>query len=202
MTELPFLVSILVHPLTREQVKFPPLHSMKFVPAKQNAWFTARVRFTMFSPGILSANIFILLSEITRFEMHGLVLHSHSTCLPYPSGATKSPCNTQASVWLSSSKFRSVVTDEFYHLELGYSSTAPTLSLEDRKKIGAHVEHILKSEKEAAKAPRDWSRFYVSHISRPGYVMYRRRPSVRCRWENTIHYDVPMSELSQSSLCD
>ncbi|KAI0818651.1 DOPA-like domain-containing protein [Irpex lacteus] len=44
---------------------------------------------------------------------------------------------------------------QYPSLKLGYSSTAPTLSLEDRKKIGAHVEHILKNEKEAAKAPRD-----------------------------------------------
>ena len=39
--------------------------------------------------------------------------------------------------------------------ELGYSSTAPQLSLEDRKRIGTNVEHILKHEKEAAKAPSE-----------------------------------------------
>ncbi|KAI0315650.1 DOPA-like domain-containing protein [Amylostereum chailletii] len=42
---------------------------------------------------------------------------------------------------------------QYASLKLGYSSTGPTLSLEDRKKIGAHVENVLKSEKEAAKAP-------------------------------------------------
>lgn len=40
-------------------------------------------------------------------------------------------------------------------LKLGYSSKAPTLSLEERKKLGAAVENILKHEKEAAKAPSD-----------------------------------------------
>ena len=39
--------------------------------------------------------------------------------------------------------------------ELGYSSQAPTLSLDERKKLGEAVESILKHEKEAAKAPRD-----------------------------------------------
>lgn len=39
--------------------------------------------------------------------------------------------------------------------ELGYSSQAPTLSLDERKKLGATVENILKHEKEAAKAPQD-----------------------------------------------
>lgn len=43
----------------------------------------------------------------------------------------------------------------FIHLELGYSSTAPQLTLEERKRLGANVEHILKGEKEAAKAPSD-----------------------------------------------
>ncbi|KAI0344999.1 hypothetical protein BDW22DRAFT_1325416 [Trametopsis cervina] len=44
---------------------------------------------------------------------------------------------------------------QYPSLKLGYSSTAPPLSLEDRKKIGAGVERILQGEKEAAKAPRD-----------------------------------------------
>ena len=39
--------------------------------------------------------------------------------------------------------------------ELGYSSTTPGLSLEERKKVGAAVERLLEHEKEAAKAPRD-----------------------------------------------
>jgi hypothetical protein len=39
--------------------------------------------------------------------------------------------------------------------ELGYSSTAPGMTLEERKKLGAAVENILKNEKEAAKAPTD-----------------------------------------------
>lgn len=39
--------------------------------------------------------------------------------------------------------------------ELGYSSTKTQLTLEERKTIGANVEYILKSEKEAARAPTD-----------------------------------------------
>ncbi|GBE82804.1 DOPA 4,5-dioxygenase [Sparassis crispa] len=42
---------------------------------------------------------------------------------------------------------------QYPSLKVGYSSTAPALSLEDRRKIGANIEHILKGEKEAAKAP-------------------------------------------------
>lgn len=43
----------------------------------------------------------------------------------------------------------------WYFAELGYSSIAPGISLEDRRKIGAKIENILKYEKEAAKAPSD-----------------------------------------------
>ncbi|KAI0046930.1 hypothetical protein FA95DRAFT_1493270 [Auriscalpium vulgare] len=44
---------------------------------------------------------------------------------------------------------------QYPSLKLGYSSTAPQLSLEARRKIGASIESILRSEKEAAKAPQD-----------------------------------------------
>ncbi|OSX64892.1 hypothetical protein POSPLADRAFT_1038840 [Postia placenta MAD-698-R-SB12] len=44
---------------------------------------------------------------------------------------------------------------QYPSLKLGYSSVAPTLSLEDRRKIGTSIERILKGEKEAAKAPSD-----------------------------------------------
>ena len=44
---------------------------------------------------------------------------------------------------------------DYVSIELGYSSTAPKPSLEERKRIGANVEQILKNEKEAAKAPSD-----------------------------------------------
>ncbi|KAL1947240.1 hypothetical protein VTO73DRAFT_14201 [Trametes versicolor] len=44
---------------------------------------------------------------------------------------------------------------QYASLKLGYSSTAPQLTLEERKRLGANVEHILKGEKEAAKAPSD-----------------------------------------------
>lgn len=39
--------------------------------------------------------------------------------------------------------------------ELGYSSEAPQLSLESRRRLGASVEKILEGEVEAAKAPMD-----------------------------------------------
>jgi DOPA 4,5-dioxygenase len=39
--------------------------------------------------------------------------------------------------------------------ELGYSSTKKPLTLEERRTIGGNVEQILKSEKDAARAPRD-----------------------------------------------
>lgn len=40
-------------------------------------------------------------------------------------------------------------------IELGYSSTIPEFTLEERRKLGAEVEVILKGEKEAARAPVD-----------------------------------------------
>ncbi|PCH38639.1 hypothetical protein WOLCODRAFT_136379 [Wolfiporia cocos MD-104 SS10] len=42
---------------------------------------------------------------------------------------------------------------QYPSLKLGYSSTAPKLSLEDRLKLGAQIEHLLRHEKEAARAP-------------------------------------------------
>ncbi|PIL30692.1 hypothetical protein GSI_07396 [Ganoderma sinense ZZ0214-1] len=45
---------------------------------------------------------------------------------------------------------------QYPSLRLGCSSTAPKLSLEERKRIGANVEQILRNEKEAAKAPSDY----------------------------------------------
>ncbi|KAI0713625.1 DOPA-like domain-containing protein [Earliella scabrosa] len=44
---------------------------------------------------------------------------------------------------------------QYPSLKLGYSSTAPKLTLEERKRLGTNVEQILKGEKEAAKAPSD-----------------------------------------------
>ncbi|KZV68066.1 hypothetical protein PENSPDRAFT_610485 [Peniophora sp. CONT] len=42
---------------------------------------------------------------------------------------------------------------QYPSLKLGYSSPAPGLSLEDRKRLGDAVEDILKGEEEAAPAP-------------------------------------------------
>ncbi|KAF8061738.1 DOPA-like domain-containing protein [Lyophyllum atratum] len=42
---------------------------------------------------------------------------------------------------------------QYPSLKLGYSSTTPPFSPEDRRKLGANIEHILKNEKEAARAP-------------------------------------------------
>jgi DOPA 4,5-dioxygenase len=39
--------------------------------------------------------------------------------------------------------------------ELGYSSKKTPLTLEQRKKIGANVEHLLEGEEEAAPAPTE-----------------------------------------------
>ncbi|KAI0257758.1 DOPA-like domain-containing protein [Gloeopeniophorella convolvens] len=44
---------------------------------------------------------------------------------------------------------------QYPSLKLGYSSEAPQMSLEARKRLGANVERILEGEKEAAKAPQD-----------------------------------------------
>ncbi|EPQ50607.1 hypothetical protein GLOTRDRAFT_50391 [Gloeophyllum trabeum ATCC 11539] len=44
---------------------------------------------------------------------------------------------------------------QYASLKLGYSSTAPKLSLEERRKIGSNVEKILRGEKEAARAPAE-----------------------------------------------
>jgi len=38
---------------------------------------------------------------------------------------------------------------------LGYSSTTPDFTLDERRVLGANIEQILKGEKEAARAPID-----------------------------------------------
>lgn len=52
-------------------------------------------------------------------------------------------------------RLASGIPDADYSAELGYSSEAPQLSLEARRRLGANVEKILEGEKEAAKAPLD-----------------------------------------------
>jgi len=44
---------------------------------------------------------------------------------------------------------------QYPSLKLGYSSATPNLSLDDRRRLGANVENILKHEREAARAPMD-----------------------------------------------
>ena len=51
--------------------------------------------------------------------------------------------------------FVSGISDTDHSAELGYSSEAPQLSLEARRRLGANVEKILEGEVEAAKAPLD-----------------------------------------------
>ncbi|KAG9318044.1 DOPA-like domain-containing protein [Chiua virens] len=42
---------------------------------------------------------------------------------------------------------------QYPSLKLGYSAAEPDYTLEDRRRIGANVERILRGEKEAARAP-------------------------------------------------
>ncbi|KAE9395980.1 hypothetical protein BT96DRAFT_125349 [Gymnopus androsaceus JB14] len=44
---------------------------------------------------------------------------------------------------------------QYPSLKLGYSSATPNLSLDDRRRLGANVENILKHERGAARAPTD-----------------------------------------------
>ncbi|KAF8129227.1 DOPA-like domain-containing protein [Boletus edulis] len=44
---------------------------------------------------------------------------------------------------------------QYASLKLGYSAPEPDYTLEERRRIGANVERILRSEKEAARAPSD-----------------------------------------------
>ncbi|KAG6839243.1 hypothetical protein C0991_004440 [Blastosporella zonata] len=42
---------------------------------------------------------------------------------------------------------------QYPSLNLGYSTKAPQFTLEERRKLGTNIEHLLKGEKEAARAP-------------------------------------------------
>ncbi|KAH8100274.1 DOPA-like domain-containing protein [Cristinia sonorae] len=133
-------LSILVHPLTTEQ----------------RAYVKTISRIVIVCLNQLIHHL-LSLTETTKSETHGLDHLSPWTLPLCPSHQQKFPLNIIPSVRIP---FTSDGGLPFAHVvylttELGYSSTTPGLSLEDRKKIGAHVEHILKGEKEAAKAPSD-----------------------------------------------
>ncbi|KAF8894833.1 DOPA-like domain-containing protein [Infundibulicybe gibba] len=86
-------LSILVHPLTREEVRLD--HEVR------NAW----------------------IGPSFPLDLSTLPLRSEEIPLQYPS------------------------------LQLGYSSASPPFTLEQRRKMGANIEHLLMKEKGAARAP-------------------------------------------------
>ncbi|KAJ4475596.1 DOPA-like domain-containing protein [Lentinula aciculospora] len=92
-------LSILVHPLTREEVNPYLFSDHEF----RSAW----------------------LGPSFPLDLSTLPLRSDEIPLQYPS------------------------------LRLGYSSASPPMSLDDRRRLGANVENLLKNEKGAARAPSD-----------------------------------------------
>ena len=74
-------------------------------------------------------------------DLSALPVKRETVPLQYPSLSPSSAC------------FVSGISDTDHSAELGYSSEAPQLSLEARRRLGANVEKILEREVEAAKAP-------------------------------------------------
>ena len=62
-------------------------------------------------------------------------------------------------------------------LELGYAAK-PSLTMDQRLRLGANVEHILAQEKEAAKAPPKILWFFVQNVSKKN-VLKSMRPFKR-----------------------
>ncbi|KAF5378393.1 hypothetical protein D9757_010861 [Collybiopsis confluens] len=88
-------LSVLVHPLTREERKYVQDHEIRA------AW----------------------IGPALPLDFSTLALRREDLPLQYPS------------------------------LKLGYSSSTPNLSLDDRRRLGANVENLLANEKGAARAP-------------------------------------------------
>jgi DOPA 4,5-dioxygenase len=76
-------------------------------------------------------------------DLSALPVQSETVPLQYPSLSPSLVC------------LASGISDTDHSAELGYSSEAPQLSLEARRRLGASVERILEGEEEAAKAPLD-----------------------------------------------
>ncbi|KAI1791521.1 DOPA-like domain-containing protein [Ganoderma leucocontextum] len=88
-------------------------------------------------------NLSVLIHPLTREERKDHEIRQAWLGPPFPLDLSTLPIKSDE------------VPLQYPSLKLGYSSTAPTLSLEERKRIGANVEQILRGEKEAAKAPSD-----------------------------------------------
>ena len=86
-----------------------------------------------------------------RLEMRGWAHLFLSISLHFRCGVMRFLCSIPFSVSKPLTDPREEPT-VFGNPELGYSA-APQLTLEQRLKIGASVEHILSTEKEAARAP-------------------------------------------------
>lgn len=94
-----------------------------------------------------------LMIGIMNFEALGLVHPSHYTFLCSHSGLKI----FHFSILVSVSRIiqRPIHLTLIVVAELGYSSTTPDFTLDERQKMGEKVEQILKGEKEAAGAPDD-----------------------------------------------
>jgi DOPA 4,5-dioxygenase len=89
-------------------------------------------------------------------DLSTLPVRSKTVPLQYPSLSASylSSSAIGLSVRRFSARFAIIHPSDFHPCtELGYSSTAPGLSLEDRRRLGENVEDILKGEDEAAPAP-------------------------------------------------
>ncbi|KAI9059763.1 hypothetical protein FKP32DRAFT_1657251 [Trametes sanguinea] len=88
-------------------------------------------------------NLSVLIHPLTREERKDHEIRQAWLGPPFPLDLSTLPVKSDE------------IPFQYASLKLGYSSTAPKLTLEERKRLGANVEQILKGEKEAAKAPSD-----------------------------------------------
>ncbi|KAI0355081.1 hypothetical protein OH77DRAFT_1425143 [Trametes cingulata] len=88
-------------------------------------------------------NLSVLIHPLTREERKDHEIRQAWLGPPFPLDLSTLPVRSDE------------VPLQYASLKLGYSSTAPKLTLEERKRLGNNVEQILKGEKEAAKAPSD-----------------------------------------------
>ncbi|KAG1749540.1 DOPA-like domain-containing protein [Suillus lakei] len=91
-------------------------------------------------------NLSILVHPLTREEVIHLLIEDHELRNawigpPFPLDLSDLPVKSEE------------VPLQYPSLKLGYSAPEPDFTLDQRRRIGANLERILKSEKEAARAP-------------------------------------------------
>ncbi|KAF9533667.1 DOPA-like domain-containing protein, partial [Crepidotus variabilis] len=104
-------------------------------------WCPAETFASVFSYlSMYRGNLSVLIHPLTRDQKRDHESRAAWLGQPYPLDTSKLPVRSED------------IPSQYHSLQLGYAAQ-PSLTLDQRRKLGENVEHILTKEKEAAKAP-------------------------------------------------